>query len=59
MAESLPSLKVNFPSRSLKDKFKSACALNGKNMNEIVIQFIRQHVSQHESRSTNEDKETP
>lgn len=44
--EPVATLKVSFPSRELRDKFKAICALNGKNMNEAIIEFIQQYVEQ-------------
>jgi len=42
--EPVATLKVTFPSRELRDKFKATCALNGKNMNEAIIEFVQQYV---------------
>jgi hypothetical protein len=47
--EPTPSLKVNFPTRALKDRFKATCALNSKNMNEVIIEFVQQYVEQNQS----------
>ena len=38
--------KVTFPSRELREKFKAICALNGKDMNEAIIEFIQQYAEQ-------------
>jgi hypothetical protein len=50
--EPIPSLKVNFPNRALKDRFKATCALNGRNMNEVIIELVQQYIEQHESSPT-------
>jgi hypothetical protein len=55
-SEPIPSLKINFPDRALRDKFKAACALNSKNMNEVIIEFVMQYIKQNESLSTNKVK---
>jgi len=47
--EPIPSLKINFPDRGLKDKFKATCALNSKNMNEVIIDFVRRYVAENET----------
>ncbi len=57
MAEPSANLKVSFPSRSLRDRFKSTCALNGKNMNEVIIEFIYGYVDKDESSSTQKGKQ--
>ncbi|MEA5551782.1 plasmid partition protein ParG [Anabaena cylindrica UHCC 0172] len=47
-SEPIPSLKVNFPDRNLRDRFKAACALNGKNMNEVIIEFVHHYVEEND-----------
>jgi hypothetical protein len=50
------TLKVTFPSRELRERFKAVCALDGKNMNEAIIEFIEQSVEHKYSPSAkNED----
>ena len=52
----IPSLKINFPSRELKDKFKATCALNSRNMNEVIIEFVMEYIEQQEKTTTKKDK---
>lgn len=52
----IPSLKINFPSRELKDKFKATCALNSRNMNEVIIEFVMKYIEQQEKNSAKKDK---
>lgn len=47
----IPSLKINFPSRELKDKFKATCALNSRNMNEVIIEFVMEYIEEQEKNS--------
>lgn len=54
--EPIPTLKVVFPDRSLRERFKGICALNGKNMNEVIIEFVRQYIEQNEPFSSTETK---
>lgn len=42
-------LKVYLPSKSLRDRFKAACALNATNMNEAIVEFVQQYVEENEA----------
>ncbi|BDA70044.1 hypothetical protein CAL7716_042100 [Calothrix sp. PCC 7716] len=56
--EPAATLKITFPDRSLREQFKAACALNGKNMNEAIIEFVREYVQQNQPHPpTNKHKE--
>ena len=46
--EPVPTLKVTFPSRTLRERFKAICALNGKNMNEVLIDLVKQYIEQNQ-----------
>ncbi|MBW4474314.1 MAG: hypothetical protein KME45_28665 [Stenomitos rutilans HA7619-LM2] len=42
-------LKVYLPSKSLRDRFKAACALNATSMNEAIVEFVQQYVEENEA----------
>jgi regulatory protein YycI of two-component signal transduction system YycFG len=56
--EPVATLKVTFPTRELRDRFKASCALNGKNMNEAIIEFVVQYVENGEHQSPKKGKDT-
>ncbi len=51
------SLRVFMP-QSLRNNFKSVCAKQGRNMSEVVSEFVRDYVAEHEKTSPKEGKET-
>jgi ParG len=46
--EPVPTVKVTFPSRTLRERFKAVCALNGKNMNEVLIDLVKQYIEENQ-----------
>jgi hypothetical protein len=42
-------LKVYLPSKSLRDRFKAACALNATSMNEAIVEFVQRYVAENET----------
>jgi hypothetical protein len=46
--EPVPTVKVTFPSRTLRERFKAICALNGKNMNEVLIDLVKQYIEENQ-----------
>lgn len=48
-------LKVYLPSKPLRDRFKAACALNATNMNEAIVEFVRQYVEENETSQRRSD----
>ncbi|MGG6270674.1 plasmid partition protein ParG [Leptolyngbya sp. AN10] len=42
-------LKIYLPSKTLRDRFKAACALNATSMNETIVEFVQQYVEEHEA----------
>ncbi|WP_228060149.1 plasmid partition protein ParG [Plectonema radiosum] len=44
--------------QSLRNDFKAVCAKQGRNMSEVVSEFVREYVTEHEKTSPKEGKET-
>ncbi|MBN3949945.1 MAG: copy number control protein [Nostoc sp. NMS7] len=53
--EKIISLRVFMP-ESLRNNFKAVCAKQGKNMSEVVSDFVRDYVAEQESSSPKKRK---
>jgi antitoxin component of RelBE/YafQ-DinJ toxin-antitoxin module len=53
--EKIISLRI-FMAESLRNDFKAVCAKQGKNMSEVVNEFVQQYVMQHENPSPKKGK---
>ncbi|MDZ7969719.1 MAG: plasmid partition protein ParG [Nostoc sp. DedSLP03] len=53
--EKIISLRVFMP-ESLRNNFKAVCAKQGKNMSEVVSDFVRDYVAEHDSSSPKKGK---
>ena len=51
--EKIISLRVFMP-ESLRNNFKAVCAKQGKNMSEVVSEFVTNYVANHEETSPKE-----
>ena len=55
--EKIISLRVFMP-QSLRNNFKAVCAKQGRNMSEVVSEFVREYVTEHEKPSPKKGKGT-
>ncbi|WP_414589581.1 plasmid partition protein ParG [Scytonema sp. PCC 10023] len=53
--EKIISLRIFMP-ESLRNSFKAVCAKQGKNMSEVVTEFVKDYVVEHESPSTKQEE---
>ena len=53
--EKIISLRIFMP-ESLRNHFKGVCAKQGKNMSEVVTEFVRDYVEKYESPSPKKSK---
>lgn len=51
--EKIISLRVFMP-ESLRNNFKAVCAKQGKNMSEVVSEFVTNYVAKHDTTSPEE-----
>jgi len=54
--EKVISLRIFMP-ESLRNHFKSVCARQGKNMSEVVTEFVSNYVTEYDSSLIQKDKE--
>lgn len=55
--EKIISLRIFMP-ESLRNEFKAVCARQGRNMSEVVTDFVKQYIEQSQHTSSPETKQS-